>query len=74
MDRIAGLERKLKRVMKDVNRIQKELILTKAASRKHNKKKRDATAAWETLARRVSSRWKGPHNAVAEIRWQREKP
>ena len=74
MNRIAGLERKLKRVMREVNNIQKELTLAKAAARKRTQGARHVTERWEALARKVSAKWKGPQDAVAEIRWHREKP
>lgn len=74
MDKITTLERKLKRVMRDVHQIQKELLFAKVRSRRRPTKNSTFTADWKDLGREVSAAWKGRPDAVEEIRWHREKP
>ncbi len=64
------LDKKLNRIVREINEIRKDVVILKLASKPQHTKKR--TKAWKALARKVSSRWQGP-TAVEEIASQREK-
>jgi len=64
------LEKKLNRIVRQINEIRKDVVILKLAARPGRTPKR--TRAWKALAEKVSSRWQGP-SAVEEIASQREK-
>ena len=64
------LDEKLNRIVREINEIRKEVVVSRLAGKARGPGKR--TKAWKALAKKVSSRWQGP-SAVEEIASQREK-
>jgi len=70
MEQEMNLDEKLKRIVREVNEIRKEVIVLRFTHRAPEPGNRIKT--WRRLAEKVSSKWQGP-SALEEIRSQREK-
>jgi hypothetical protein len=69
----ALLEKRLKRIERDLSEIQKELLLRKLKQPRKRQSTKDPLKEWEALGKSISAKWKGRRDAVEEIRSQREK-
>ncbi len=67
------LEKRLKKIEREVDIIRKELLLKRLQESRKGKSSDEALKNWIALGKRVSAKWKGRRDAVEEIRSQREK-